>query len=114
MRTPLITSCLLAGFIALAGCSPRKAAPMPEPQVQPALPVTSGAPDPSVPSAAVVKALPSETTAKDEPSGRASDGLTRAQESSAMPMPGQVNNHSSTALDAPKSGASVAGAASAP
>ena len=31
-----------------------------------------------------------------------------------MPMPGQVNNHSSTALDAPKSGASVAGAASAP
>ncbi len=110
MNTTLITACLLAGFFALGGCSPRKSEPMPEPQVQPAIPVTSGAPDPSVPAATVVQSQPAEATAKDEPANRAREGLTTAQESSAMPMPGQVNNHSSTALDAPKSGASAASA----
>ena len=50
---------------------------------------------------------PTTATAKDAASGRATGNLTAAQESSAMPMPGQVNNHSTTALDAVKRGASA-------
>ena len=101
MRHHTFIAPLLSGLFALAACSPQDAAP-----AQP-IPGSSSARDPSVPDAAAVLDAPATNTAKDEPAMRATGTLTRAQESNAMPMPGQVNNHSSTALDPVKRGASA-------
>lgn len=92
---------LLTSLLALAACSP------PDAPLAPPGPGSSSARDPSVPDAALVLDAPATNTAKDEPAMRSSGTLTRAQESNAMPMPGQVNNHSSTALDPVKRGASA-------
>ena len=97
---------VLLCLLGLAACDPRDAkTPLPSVQSVPA--VVSAAPDPSVPPAASVITPPTTPTAQDSASGRANGKLTSAQESSAMPMSGQVNNHSSTALDPAKRGASA-------
>jgi hypothetical protein len=64
-------------------------------------PVTSGSPDPSVPPAGgtVPPAAPGATSSDDATRQQPREPMTPTQESSAMPMPGQANNHSSTALD---------------
>ena len=98
---------LAAVMVLLSACEKRAGDP-PVPRAEAARPVVpSATPDPSVPAAAAVLTAPTTPTAKDAASGRATGSLTAAQESSAMPMPGQVNNHSTTALDAVKRGASA-------
>jgi hypothetical protein len=105
MRT-LATSMLLSA-LALGACDTRLPDPT-LPRVGAAQPVTASLPDPSVPAAATVVTAPTTATAKDEPAARATGTLTKAQESNAMPMPGQANNHSSTALDPAARAASAA------
>ncbi len=112
----LVTLLALLALLALSACD-RKPSDPPQPKstmntpvaVTPAMASTSGTPDPSVPSATatvVAKGEPAALTARDEPANRPLDGLTKAQESNAMPMPGQVNNHSTTANDSGKRSAS--------
>ena len=89
----------------LAACDRRITDPA-KPAVQSSTPIVPSLPDPSVPPAAAVVSPAITPTAQDSSSGRATGRLTPAQESTAMPMPGQVKNHSSTALDPAKRGGS--------
>jgi hypothetical protein len=92
-----------AAFVA-AACNPRDDRPAPTPPV-PSDPAGTPAPSTSVPK------LP-DPKAPDGPPGRdskASDpkgDLTSREESTAMPKPGQANNHSSPALDSSPSSSS--------
>ncbi|MBT9492904.1 MAG: hypothetical protein IV107_11290 [Paucibacter sp.] len=65
---------------------------------------------PSVPAAAEVFANADNTTANkaDPTAGRSNSAMSRTQESTAMPMPGQNNDHSAplTPPKKPASGAS--------
>ena len=63
-------------------------------------------PDPSVPAAASVLTPPASIPKTDVPGTRSNTTLTRAEESSAMPVAGQANDHSAPV--------SPAGRASAP
>lgn len=105
MSKPMICSVLGLCLLGLAGCD-KVPSSVPKPQVEMVKPggalPSSPVPNPSVPAAESVLAPATTATAKDEPGTGPNGKLTRAQESSAMPMPGQVNNHSSTALDAGK------------
>jgi len=112
---PCATAVLLS-VMALSACEKRPTDPT-QPRTEAiapanARPAVPSAPDPSVPAASSVSAPPPASTAKDEPSKKvgSNDTLTRTQESTAMPMPGQVNNHSTPSLDP----ASTPRAASAP
>ena len=107
MKTTRVALVLTAAVSLLAACD--KLGEPPAPRAGGGLPaVPMATPDPSVPPVPSVLTAPTTATAKDAASGRSSAGtLTPAQESTAMPMPGQVNNHSSTALDSVKRGASA-------
>ncbi|MCV2356492.1 hypothetical protein LNV09_20315 [Paucibacter sp. B2R-40] len=97
----LTTLCLVA--LTLSACDKAPPNPIwpPEPKVRPvtgelaaqvaSAPQTSV---PSVPSAATVLATPATATKVDPTAGRSNSAMSRAQESSAMPMPGQNNDHS--------------------
>lgn len=110
MSQASLTVALALGVLALAACEKRPSNP-PVPQAgvgspafeRPALPSKA---DPSVPSAAGVVTPAQGTTAKDASGVRPSGNLTRAEESSAMPMPGQVNNHSTPNAQTPSRPAS--------
>ncbi len=105
MSKSMIYSVLGLCLLGVAGCE-KIPSSVPKPQVEAVKPTaalpSSPVPNPSVPSAESVLAPAATATAKDEPGTGPNAKMTRAQESSAMPMPGQVNNHSSTALDAAK------------
>ena len=68
--------------------------------------------DPSLPDAATVfaqrdaedKAKAMQDTAGLQAGSGARTDMTKAQESKAMPMPGQANDHSNVALDKAKGG----------
>ncbi len=96
MRTPTSHTVLVIAALALSSCSKSPPTP-PLPKVatergEPA-PTRGAASDASVPAAETV--LTPATAAKADPSaGRSSGAMSRAQESSAMPMPGQNNDHS--------------------
>lgn len=102
---------LMSSLLALAACDTRVLPDPAMPRTETAKPVNSPARDPSLPSATTAQTLPAGKTASDDAGSRVTGTLTRAQESNAMPLPGQVNNHSSTALDP---GARSASAASSP
>ena len=106
MKTTRTALALVSALSLLAACD--KLAEPPAPRAGTGLPaVPMAMPDPSVPPAPSVLSPATTATAKDAASGRATGTLTPAQESTAMPMPGQVNNHSSTALDPAKKAASA-------
>ena len=102
--------------VALAGCDRRDAPDIASSPLQPvtSATLTSQLPkgDPSLPDAAGVAAAQdaSEKTAamrdvnamqhKADPQEK----MTKAEESKAMPLPGQANDHSTTALDKGKGG----------
>lgn len=103
----------LIGFIAalsLSACEKRPLDP-PAPQVSPvtaesaALTATTSASTPSVPPAAAVFASPATAPKPDPTAGRSNSAMSRMQESTAMPMPGQNNDHSAP-LNLPKGAAS--------
>jgi hypothetical protein len=98
IRATLVCMCIAA---ALAGCKKAEAPPAP------ALDSSSSS-SVAAPTAAV-PASPATTPPATTDSGNASSmpqstpaELSKEQESSAMPMPGQVNNHSTTAPEEEK------------
>jgi hypothetical protein len=106
MSKSMICSVLVLGLLGMVGCDKSRSGP-PAPRVDAgkaavAMMPSSAVPNPSVPSAESVLTPSAAATAKDERGTGQNAALTRAQESSAMPMSGQVNNHSSTALDSAK------------
>jgi hypothetical protein len=102
-RNPMhrpISFALLIGLIAalsLSACDKRPLDP-PAPQVSP---VTAASAALSVPSAAAVFASSATATKPDPTAGRSNSAMSRTQESAAMPMPGQNNDHSAP-LNLPK------------
>ncbi len=106
MPLRLTLAAVVLAVLGLAGCDKRKLDP-PLPSAATSTPVVPSVSDRSVPPANSVVSPATAPTAQDAASGRATGTLTKAQESSAMPMPGQVNNHSTTALDPVKRGASA-------
>lgn len=93
----------------LAGCQ-KKDEPAVASTVQPSATVTNNSapipqtstPDPSLPEAAGNAGATQTTTALQRnaaPQGK----MTKQEESKAMPLPGQANDHSTTALDKSKS-----------
>lgn len=99
---------LLASAVALSllACSPKPTeVPPPSSATAPAAAgSTAGADDPSVPSAGSVVA-PTNTTPPEASTARSTGTLSNAQESSAMPMPGQNNDHSAPATPAARASA---------
>ena len=106
MSMTLMRAIVLLSLISVAACDRRSIDP-PLPSAQTSRPVVPSVPDPSVPSATTVLTAPVAPTATDTPSARPTGTLTAAQEANAMPMPGQVNNHSTPSLDPAKRGASA-------
>lgn len=96
----------IAVLLGLAACEPQRttAPPAAAPAIEPAKGATQ---DPSVPAAASVVRPPTTPTAQDTGQGRAEGRLTREQEASAMPLPGQVNDHSTSRAPPPRGGASA-------
>lgn len=83
-----------AAALSLPACSPK---PIDALATAPAAAAsTAGADDPSVPPAESVMA-PANRVPQDPSAGRSTGTLSNAQESSAMPMPGQNNDHSAPA-----------------
>jgi hypothetical protein len=90
----------LAAFVvtalALAACGQGptdRSATTPKPVQGETAPTTAGGADASVPDAGSV--LTPATAAKADPAaGRSNNSMSRTQESSAMPLPGQNNDHS--------------------
>lgn len=104
--------------IALAGCQ-RNDAPAITSNGAPPESVTTATPipqfpkgDPSVPDASTVfaaqdaaekaKAMEDTTALQQKPAPQ--EPMSKTEESKAMPLPGQVNDHSNTALDKSKGG----------
>lgn len=111
MRTTFTAVALGLATLTLMACDRKPSAP-PAPTVS-LLPIESrspdsATPDPSLPSADSV-VTPAAAQAKPDPAaGRSNRAMSRSQESSAMPMPGQNNDHSAPlASTKPASGASA-------
>ncbi|MCV2360589.1 hypothetical protein LNV08_16565 [Paucibacter sp. TC2R-5] len=96
-------------LLALLLCACERTPPVPlrpaEPQIRPAssklvAQSASGVSNPSVPAADTVPGVmgvtgaPATATKPEPTAGRFNGSMSRAQESSAMPMPGQANDHS--------------------
>lgn len=122
MRTPpaAATACLLAAL--LIGCQKTPDAStsgVPDagrPDAQQAVPgaQAGSATNTSVPPADAVMAPASAKPAEPAAAGRTNTTMSRAQESSAMPLPGQNNDHSaplSTAKPAPRANGTPAASA---
>ena len=106
--------------VVLAGCQKSDApAPTSNSAPPPQQPVTNATPspqmpkgDPSVPDASTVfaaqdaadktKAMQDSAELQQKPAPQ--EEMTKAEESKAMPLPGQANDHSTTALDKNKGG----------
>jgi hypothetical protein len=87
---------LLLTAVAMSVCGKQQAAPPASMTTVPRVdspPAPAGGPDTSVPDASSVL-TPSAGTKADPTAGRTNGAMTRSQESSAMPMPGQNNDHS--------------------
>lgn len=96
MRTTFTAVALGLATLALMACDRKPSAP-PTPTVS-LLPIESrspdsATPDPSLPSADSV-VTPAAQAKPDPAAGRSNRAMSRSQESSAMPMPGQNNDHS--------------------
>lgn len=96
MKTPSAVIALFASMLGLGACDKTPSRP-PAPIVEP-VQVDSGtaagpAGSTSVPSADSVFA-PASAPKADAAAGRSNSALSAAQQSTAMPMPGQNNDHS--------------------
>ena len=125
MRTALITTVFCGAIALLGGCQKtpaeiaaatlRYGAGAPAPGAAQAVPGTlaGSAANTSVPPANTVMAPATAQPAEPASAGRTNTGMTRAQESSAMPLPGQNNDHSAP-LSTPTRPAGPAARASGP
>lgn len=106
MNSRLALSALVACLLGLAACDKTSTPPQtPVVDAPAAATATAGsASDPSVPSAASV--FPAASAIKAEtPTVRSNSAMSAAQESTAMPMPGQNNDHSAPAGPAKRASA---------
>ena len=96
---------LAAAATFLAGCDGNASKPVIAVQDE-VRPVTAQAPstDASVPPAASV-ITPGAVPKPEAPGARTNRSMTRAEESSAMPMPGQANDHSAPLAPAKRASA---------
>ena len=95
MNHALRWSAVAVTAVLLIACGKRRdevAAAMRTPT--PATQAASTVPDTSVPPAAAVLTAPAAGPKVEAPGTRSSKAMTRAEESSAMPMGGQANDHS--------------------
>ena len=103
MRHALIPSLLCIATLSLGACSPKRAEPV-APVIETGPTGVAATASPTVPPATSVL-LPAPGAAKaDAGPGRENKSMTRAEESNAMPMAGQANDHSAPL--APGKGAS--------
>lgn len=106
-KLAMVASAVLVISTVMSGCNKSPSAPptpkTSAPQTE-AVPVKAGSPDTTVPDADSVLG-PSAAPTSAPAAGRSNDAMTRDQESSAMPMPGQNNDHSAPA--APAKGSSA-------
>lgn len=87
---------LLLAALTLCACGQEPADPpasTTKPVQAETAPATAGAADTSVPDAAAVLG-PAAAGKADPAAGRSNNSMSRTQESSAMPLPGQNNDHS--------------------
>ncbi len=95
MRTPLMLSALcLSCLLLLSACDKKPSVPLVEPAQVQAGTTPSAPAGMSVPAADSVLTPGTETPKPNAAAGRSNDEMTPAQESSAMPMVGQNNDHS--------------------
>ncbi len=111
MRAGMLVAVAVVVLLASVGCDKRPG-PGPTPPATPPLPTVAPAAtpqvssDPSLPDAkATLRAgdagRPQALASAAQRSAPAHPAMTRAQEATAMPLPGQANDHSSLALDPP-------------
>jgi hypothetical protein len=107
MSTHWVLGALLGSAVCLAACNkpPDPATPQAEPATSGVAMPSSTLPDPSVPAAASALKAPAANTTTEAPGTRTNATLSGAQESNAMPMAGQANDHSAPL--APAKGASA-------
>ena len=96
LRSPFATTAICPATLLLSACSKTPPSPTPPPAYPAPLEsaaAPAGSQDPSVPPTAseITPALP---TKPDPTAGRTNRTMTKAQESNAMPLPGQNNDHS--------------------
>jgi hypothetical protein len=94
---------MLAAALVLGACSKPGAPALAPVQGAPA-PTTPGITDPSVPDAGSVLA-PAATTPTNPAAERSNGPMSPVQESGAMPLPGQNNDHSAPLLPAKRASA---------
>jgi PBP1b-binding outer membrane lipoprotein LpoB len=96
MSTQLIFGALIGAAFLLAACDqrPEPVASQAESAASSVAMSSSTPPDPSVPAADSVLRSPAAGTTTEAPGTRTNATLSGAQESNAMPMAGQVNDHS--------------------
>lgn len=108
MKTPLSLIALSAGVLWLSACDKTPATP-PKPIVDAPAATEYGATagsvaDPSVPPAASVL-TPANAASANPTAARTNSTMSAAQESAAMPMPGQNNDHSAPTAPARRASA---------
>jgi hypothetical protein len=89
MNTPFALVVLCACVLSLGACDKTPTSP-PTPMVDKPVPTESDARAGAVAS----PSAPADATKVDPKPGRSNDTISAAQESTAMPMPGQNNDHS--------------------
>jgi hypothetical protein len=114
MHSPLKPAALLCLTLLLGACDPRPD-PLPAPKVeavqkgvdpsQASGVATGGTGDTSVPKASSVVDAASNAPGADTSAGRSTTAMTPTQESTAMPMAGQNNDHSAPAVPARRASA---------
>ena len=98
MIRPIYPLIAIAAAAALVACGDK---PSPPPQTNVSPPVSSASPPPAastLPAPAITGVNPAET-ARDSAATNPRGPMSKEQESKSMPMAGQANNESSTALD---------------
>lgn len=98
---PSLPLLLLAATFAITACSPGDERPAPRPPA-PSDPAATPGPSTAAPKLPEPKA-PDGPPQRDSAATNPKGDLTSREESTAMPKPGQANNHSSTALDSSQS-----------
>lgn len=109
VATLRLTALAFGALLSLGACDDKPPPTLPAPQVATPQGSPAVAPDTSVPTADSVFNPGGVAPKTDAAAARSNSAMTRAQESTAMPMAGQNNDHSAPlAASAPKAGASGA------
>ena len=109
MAGPGVAALALAALLSLGACDNKPPPTLPAPQVGAPTANPATRPDTSVPAAETVFNAGGVAPKADAAAARSNSTMTRTQESTAMPMAGQNNDHSAPlAASASQAGASAA------